>query len=580
MVRLVAPSFISLVVALAAVAVPARAARITEVWEPAGPVSTSVGMSAVATDPDNPKVVWLGSATTVWVSEDEGANFTLVLQLSRVSGLTRDTGSQPVEDPTALEDDPDEQQRLEEEIEDDGLDEENLLVLDPGDTGDADSDNGTPDEDDQGGARFGVVRMRVFGDQLYVCTSRGLYTVARAARSMGTGREVRFGRKVAVNDVAVTPDGRVWIGTDGGLVQLGTDGIGRVARGLEEDLQVRAMAISEGRLVAATSRGLRIASATADGFDRLSIGGREEAGLDDVLTEANARILVAGDQQVSRIHVKPGDVPLTEETWTVPGATRLAAGREAARWAVGAKGAWRWKPDQAFERVTDGLFDRRLRDVATGYGPTAALWAVGRSGAWRLVPESGRAYSASAERLAKTALEGFPSDDKVLTWAVATNGSNLDAIEGWALEERLAWLLPRIELSWRWVRERQEDFVAIPLLNRRVLDAVEVRPVSDDFRIMAYWDVMPAITAALETSTTVYETSRVRARRQLERVREVVLPLYQTWARKRIDLATAEEIELRDALKEILAIQRLEADLHVYTGGHFPIAGTSAKIPK
>ncbi len=584
MVRLVVPSLCSIVLALAAVVVPARAERVNEVWEPVGPVSTSAGMSAVATDPDNPKLVWLGSATTVWVSEDEGASFNLVLQLSRASGLIRDTGSAPVEDPTELEDDPDEQQRLEEEIEDDGIDVDDLLVLDTGDSrpvrDSGETEDGTGDEDgedDQVAARFGVVRMRVFGDQLYVCTSRGLYTVGRAARRMGTGREVRFGRKVAVNDVAVTPDGRVWIATDGGLVQLGADGIGRAARGLEEDLQVRALAISEGRLVAATSRGLRIASLTVDGFDRLSIGGREDAGLEDIFAEANARILVAGAQQVSRIHVKPGEVPVTEESWSVPGATRLAVGREGARWAVGAKGAWRWKPDQAFERVTDGLFDRRLRDVATGYGPTAVLWTVGRSGAWRLVPESGRAYSASAERLAQTALEGFPSDDKVLTWAVASNGSNLDVIEGWALEERLAWLLPRVELRFRWDRRRQEDFLQIPILDRRILDSVDVRPIGDEFRIMAYWDVMPAITAALEGTRTVFESSRVRARRQLERVREVVLPLYQTWARKRIDLATAEDIGLREALKEMLAIQRLESDLHVYTGGRFPIAGTTSK---
>src|SRR5262245_6637403 len=74
-----------------------RAAEPSDVWEPAGPIATSAGMTAVATDPDDPKVVWLGSATTVWVSDDEGQTFHLVLQLSRASGLVRDTGSQPIE---------------------------------------------------------------------------------------------------------------------------------------------------------------------------------------------------------------------------------------------------------------------------------------------------------------------------------------------------------------------------------------------------------------------------------------------------------------------------------------------------
>lgn len=578
MVRLAVPSLCTLLVALAAGAVPARAEPAGEVWEPAGPVSTSTGMTAVASDPDNPKVVWIGSATTVWVSDDEGASFSLVLQLSRASGMVRENGTDTADDPTELEDDPDEQERVEDELEEEGIDPDDL-VIESGDAADDDDADADASDSARVAARLGVVRMRVYGDLLYVCTSSGLYTVSRSTRGAGTDREIRFGRKVAVNDVAVTPDGKVWIGTDSGLLELASDGIARPARGLEEDLQVRALAVSEGRVVAATSRGLRIASKSADGFDRLAIGGREDAGLEDIVTEADARILVAGAGQVARILVKPGEAPISEESWSVPGAARLALGREGARWVVGPKGAWRWKPGQSFERVTDGLFDRRLLDVATGYGPTAALWAVGRSGAWRLVADTGHAYSASAERLAKTAIEGYPTSDKVLTWAVAETGSDLATIDGWALQERLAWLLPRVELLWRWDRHRNEEFLLIPVLDRRILDSVDVRPIGDDFRIMAYWDVMPAITAALDSSRSVYEGSRVRARRQLERVREVVLPLYQTWASKRVELATAEDLNLREALKAMIAIQRLESDLHVYTGGRFPVAGTSPKTP-
>lgn len=577
--------------AVLALTVSARAEEAAEIWQPAGPIATSAGMSAVATDPDDPKVVWLGSASTVWVSEDEGQTFRLVLQLSRASGLLRETGSLPVEDPTELADDPEARQLVEEELEDEGIPEDELvaddiLLLDTGDSrpvrevGNTEDD--IPDEDDEQDVqvRFGVVRMRPIGDNLYVCTSRGLYTVARTARRVGTGREIRFGRRVAVNDVAQTPDGQVWIATDGGLYQLGRDGIGRPARGLEEDLAVRALAVSEGRVVAATSRGLRIASTTVDGFDRLSIGGREDAGLEDILVEADARILVAGSDQVARILVRPGEVPFTEALWNVPGAARLAVGRGGARWAVGDKGAWRLRGEGTFQRMTEGLFDRRLRDVATGYGPLAHLWAVGRTGAWRLVVDTGRGYSASAARLAEQALEGFPDDAKVLRWAVAARGSSLARIEGWALEQRLSWLLPRVELRWRWVRQREEELLQVPILDRRILDAVEVRPTDDEFRIMAYWDVMPAITAALEGSRSVFEQSRVRARRELERVREVVMPVYHAWARKRIDLAASEELGLREALREILMIQRLEADLHVYTDGRFPVSPGEARKPK
>ena len=553
-----------------------------EVWEPAGPVSTSQGMTAVASDPEHPGVVWIGSASSVWVSEDDGQTFDLVLQLSRTAGV-REDNTDP-EDSEDLPDgnDPEDIEDLPDGVTDiDDVDPDDIAV-DNGDNteGPAADDTVTDDSDDALVARFGVVRLRVSGDLVYVCTNSGLYTIERSARRIGTEREVRFGRKVPVNDVAVTPDKRVWIATDSGLLELGaidSGGLGRPARGFEEDLAVSTVIVSEARLIAATSRGLRIATPTNDGFERLAIGGRDDIGLEDILLEADGRILVAGANQVSRILVRIGSVPTVEETWNVPGAARLAHGRNNTRWAVGERGAWRWKSEQGFERITDGLFDRRLRDVATGFGTKASMWSVGRSGAWRLVTDAGRAYSASAERLAKTALEGYPDDAKVLRWAIDALPMTLDKIDGWALQERLSWLLPTVEIRWRWDRRRAEDFIGVPQLDGRVLDAVGVRPVGDDFRFMVYWNVMPAIVASLETAEPIYETSRIRARRQLERVREVVMPLYQTWAKKRIDFAASEELSLREALRDLLAIQRLESDLRVYTEGRFPVEGVSKK---
>lgn len=578
MVRLAVASL--LIIAAHLVSVPATHAQgPNEVWEPAGPVSTSQGMTAVATDPEHPGVVWIGSASSVWVSEDDGQTFDLVLQLSRTAGVREDNSDPEDVEETPNGDDPEDLDELPDGVTDiDEVDPDDVAV----DNGDNTEGPATDDSADDSGddevlvARFGVVRLRVINDLVYVCTNSGLYTIERNARRIGTEREVRFGRKVPVNDVAVTPDKRVWIATDSGLLELGGEGLGRPARGFEEDLAVSTVIVSEARLIAATSRGLRIATPTNDGFERMAIGGREEIGLEDILLEADQHILVAGANQVSRILVRIGSVPVVEETWNVPGAARLAYGRENTRWAVGERGAWRLKGD-GFERVTDGLFDRRLRDVATGFGAKASLWSVGRSGAWRLVTDSVRAYSASAERLAKVALEGYPDDAKVLRWAIDALPMTLDKIDGWQLQERLSWLLPTVELRWRWDRRRAEDFIGVPTLDEHVLDAVGVRPVGDDFRIMVYWDVMPAIVASLETAEPIYETSRIRARRQLERVREVVMPLYQTWAKKRIDFAASEELSLRDALRDLLAIQRLESDLRVYTEGRFPVEGTSKK---
>jgi ligand-binding sensor domain-containing protein len=562
--------------ALLAVGSAATSSYAQLAWEPAGPVSTSAGMTAVATDPDDPKVIWLGSASSVWVSEDDGQTFHLALQLSRASGLVRETGSQPI-DPS---DEEEVQQQLEEELGELTQDElEDLPQLQIDTEGDAGGRSGEDEGFNEDGEfvedrtgvveRFGVVRIRVIGDKVYVCTSRGLFTLARTARRVGTGRELRFGRRIAVNDVAVSPDGQLWVATDAGLYNVGTDGIGRTARGLEEDLAVRTVVLAEGRLVLATSRGLRFGSRTFDGFDRFSLGGRD-TGLEDILVEPEGRVLVSGADQVARLLARPGETTLVEDIQQVPGASRLALGRDGTRWAVGRLGAWRWHPDEGWQRRSEGLFDRRLVDVAPGLGGTAHLWVVGRSGAWRLVTEAARVYASAAARLAETALEGWPTDDEVLRWATDARGVRLDDVDAWALEERLSWLVPKVELRFTWNRLRNEDYLFIPVLDRRLLDRVDVRPKDDNWLVLARWDVMPALLVALDGSRSIFETTRARARRQLERVREVVLPLYQTWARKKIDEVTTEPKDVRDAVRDILLRQRLEADLHVYTKGRFP----------
>jgi hypothetical protein len=137
-----------------------------------------------------------------------------------------------------------------------------------------------------------------------------------------------------------------------------------------------------------------------------------------------------------------------------------------------------------------------------------------------------------------------------------------------------------VQVRFRWNRVRNEDYLFIPVLDRRILDRVDVRPKDDDWMIMARWDVMPALLIALDGSRSVFEMTRTRARRQLERVREVVLPLYQTWMKKKIDQVTAEPRTVRDALRDQLAMQRLEADLHVYTNGRFPIGSPTGNNRK
>lgn len=159
----------------------------------------------------------------------------------------------------------------------------------------------------------------------------------------------------------------------------------------------------------------------------------------------------------------------------------------------------------------------------------------------------------------------------MLAWANTARGVKLETVEKWAMEERLSWLLPRIELRMQWNRLRDEEYLFIPVLDRRLLDQVDVRPTGDIIQVMAWWDVMPAMLVALDGSRSIFEATRTRARRQLERVREVVMPLYQTWAKKKIDAVITEPADVREALRDLLTTQRLEADLHVYTNGRFPV---------
>lgn len=554
----------------------AAAPRRDLVWEPVGPVTTAAGFTAVATDPEDSRVIWVGGTSSVWVSEDAGATWHLVLHLSRASGLARETGEG---DTIEIDPDPPDETPDGEDVDDvEDLSFEDAILVDPRtgrtmrssrddpeESEEADDDSDGGDDAGDRGPRFGVTRLRVLADRVWVCTSRGLWSVARSARRTGTGAELRFGRRMAVNDVGRGADKRFFIATERGLWQLGDDGIGRNVPGVEEAIEVRAIVLAGERLVLATSAGLRVGD--GDRFERVALGAKDESGLEDVLVEPDGRVAIAGGNNVYRLAQAS---VVVDEVWPVPGAGRLANGRDGL-WVVGDRGAWRFTQADGWTRVVEGLFDRRLVDVAPSDAGDTHLWVAGRAGLWRLVPESARVYSSQLQALSVRALEGFPSSEETVRWASAARGMTLEEVDGWVMEERLSWLLPQVEVTFRMNRTRWEDYTFIPTIDRRILDAVEVEPIDDQWRIMAWWDVMPAMLAAIEGAAPAFESARSRARRHQERVREVVLPLWQSWAKKRIDYVTSEPESARVALRDLIALARLEADLHVYTGGRFPV---------
>ena len=599
----------------------ASAARAELVWEPVGPVPRSAGMTAVASDPGDARIVWIASSSSVWVSDDAGDSFTLVLQLSRSTGIERETGQgeqveadpvtatdpgapdptddnggDPVNPETGETYDPNDPAAVDAAVEaSSDIDPTTGLPIDisGGDTTTGD-DNAGDDGGSAGGAgdgaaddaisasgdssaRFGVSRLRVLGDKVYVCTGRGLWTIGRAARRVGSGHEVRFGgRRVAVNDALLDAQGRVLVGTERGLLQIGPDGIGRHLAGSDDSVGVGALALVGGRLVIAAADGLRIE--TAGRIVPLGVGSTREL-MTDLLPFGTDRVLVASSGHVTLVVAEAGKAAFAEQSWQVPGAARLAAGRDGAIWAVGRRGAWEYSAEAGWRRRDEGLIDRRLADVAPAASGQSFLYVVGRGGTARLVPEQEKLWTTRAQFQARRALDGLPTAEQAIRWASKARPIQVDDAKSWETASSLAWLLPRVYLRVISTQVRDEDHLFISALGRRVLNGVEVVPIKDEFRIEARWNLMPALLLALEGTDPVVRSAQTSARRSQTKVRDTVGPLYQTWMKKRIDLVATEFRSTRAAVHELLAVQQLEADLHVYTAGHFPIIGVTGDAP-
>ncbi|MCA8978413.1 MAG: hypothetical protein KDC14_00190, partial [Planctomycetes bacterium] len=240
---------------------------------------------------------------------------------------------------------------------------------------------------------------------------------------------------------------------------------------------------------------------------------------------------------------------------------------------------WHFRADQGWQPRNEGLLDRRLADVAPSASGPAQLYAVGRTGTARLVPDVGRVWSSRARALAAQALEGLPSAAETLSWAEAARPVQIGDGDAIAVEQGLSWLLPVVTVTFRTTQNRYEDRLLVPALNERILSAVRVIPTNEVFRIEARWDLMPALIAAFSaTDTQVFDIEN-RARTAQARVRQTVGPLYESWVTKRIELAATEHPDTLALVKEILTLEQMEADLHVYTDGRFPIGTVKDTTP-
>jgi len=595
-------------------------------WEPIGPVAGSTGMTAVASDPADPRVLWVAGATSIWVSDDSGETFSLVLQLARVTGTVRELGAGEVEvsedervlpgdaDPDApellgpdgepldpsIEIDPTTGLPSPEDLEDldrydtfddlddfdlDGFDTEEAIDLDALDlTEDLDAADAAADAVDAADAadmvgltdasdarvRFGITRIRVLGDKVYVCTGRGLWVLDRRARSTGTGYELRTGRRLAVNDVALDERGQLYIASDRGLVLVGEEGVARSVVGFEDEIPVSSLARVGDRLFAAAGGELR--EQVDHTFQRLGVTGiRGE--ISDLVALSPTRLLVVAHDQVAVVSFDPGELPLVEDAWSVPGASRAATGRDGDVWVVGGGGVWQRTAEGSWEPRNEGLLDRRMTDVAASAAGVAFLYVTGRAGAARLVTEEARLWTQRARFQAARALEGFPTVEETIRHAQAARAVQLDDVKTLETRRILSWFLPRVWVLYRYQQLRDERHLFIPAVDRRILDSVRVWPGDSVLQMEARWDLMPALMLAFGATDPTLHTMRQRARQDMRRVRSTVAPLYQTWATRRINLIASEYTDVRALVRDMLAIEQMEADLHVYTDGRFPMVG-------
>jgi hypothetical protein len=561
----------SFIVTLLAMAAPAPEARAALVWDPAGPtVRLSVGMTAVLVDPTDPRIVWVGGDSSVWVSDDEGETWSLVLEMSG-----RNRADDPEED-DADDDDDEGGGGLEDPTEEDGT------SLDPtAAPGEADPDEELPEAQTAEEVEFEVgarlERLRVIDEHVYACGGRGLWAIHRSARALGTGREIRFGRRQVVLDVAQTQPGSLWIATARGLHAGGLSTTALPVFGPLGNQPVRALhAMPRGTMLAAAPSGLW----QLDGarFDRLGLqlGSRQ---IEDFAAAPGGPNVWALTRRVAhRLELRPrqdgaGDEWLLGATLATPAVRRIAVSKDGRVWIAGSSGVWEAPPGEPFSPRRQGLRTTLLYDVAAPASGKVQVWVAGQTGSARLVSEVERIWSQRAREMASRLDEDMPSAWETVAAAQRGREADFSHIDRWKVQRATSWLLPEVNLLYQIRRERYEGSPFIPPLGRFIIDDVRVVPAYEDLRITATWDLAAIVFGwiagnALDDAPVL---ARVRqAQRDRKQIVERVLPLYNEWVTRQLERKATEPQTVRQAIREQLQLELVEADLVVHTDGWFP----------
>ncbi len=591
-----------------AVAAPARADMT---WDESGPPDQRGGLHAVAVDPDDDQVVWVIDQSRVWVTDDGGSTWQVVLLIS--GARDTDEGDDEGDDEAVLEEGDDTDYYADPPPQDEGSEADPRPLED---FGNADA-RGSLLEPDEVAAQVSV-RLRVIGPHLYVCTPSGLWRVPRGVRTLGSGVELRLPHGRPVLDVAAYAAGSLLVGTSEGLLELRPDGTATALAGEVGRRPVSALLVEKGQILAGTPEGLWLS--TDSGFEALKVGAR--GGIPQQIVRLTPSLVaVATGRQIIAVDVKQRhqDVLVPGEDRAVPGRSgatpddgsdrgapdtargddgelstrgagdadplaiahevaawnlrvrRLAVDRDGWLWAAGEGSVYRWKPGSAsWEQADGGLDDRRVDDIAAPASGNAHIWVIGRGGAFRWIPERVHLVAARSRPTVAEMLPDIPTVWELVSAAEHARHAEREHVGAQAREQLLSHLLPQVDLQLRFEQLRQEDRLRVPELETDLLTRVTVAPHRLQLRVMAVWDLAPALLMLVgpgdspSVATRMSQTARLRSE-----VHDVIVGRYNSWVSKLVKLRGGEPESVRAALSEILEIQNLEADLYALTAGHF-----------
>jgi len=123
---------------------------------------------------------------------------------------------------------------------------------------------------------------------------------------------------------------------------------------------------------------------------------------------------------------------------------------------------------------------------------------------------------------------------------------------------------------------RDETSLFVDELDRLLLNDVDIVDGRPEWRVVAYWDLYAAVLAVLDLDTPdgsiVMQDEIRRVMKAREDLRDQVVPLYKEWVAIRAE--TRPPGDALRAVKHLLQLQHLEADLYAVTGGWFPVGAS------